>query len=140
MTPAPQPELRERLANALLSISEPELAGLIATAGLAAVYTEWERTRVDLAIQEDVARAIALRIAHLTDEARRWKRRWAGAVAQARSEHADSEQFSEAVNRLMNARAEDQRLIQELRSELADYQLADSERQGAEQRTSETNP
>ena len=115
-------DLRERLDHALATIGDAELATVIATAGLAAVHDEWQRCRVDLAVQEDVARAMALRIAHLTDEARRWKRRWAGAVAQARQEHAASVQFEEAVDRFMDARAEDQRLIAELRAQVAELE------------------
>lgn len=99
---APAPDLRERLDYALGSIADTELATVIATAGLAAVHDEWQRTRVDLAVQEDVARAMALRIAQLTDEARRWKRRWAGAVAQARTEHARGDQAVELLAELVS--------------------------------------
>lgn len=122
--PAPAIDLRERLDYALATIGDAELATVIATAGLAAVHDEWQRCRVDLAVQEDVARAFALRIAQLTDEARRWKRRWAGAVAQARQEHAASAQFEEAVERFMDARAEDRRLIAELRAQVAELEAS----------------
>lgn len=120
--PAPVLDMRERLDFALASIGDAELSAVIASAGLAAVHDEWQRCRVDLAVQEDVARALALRIAELTDEARRWKRRWAGAVAQARQEHAASMQFEEAVERFMDARAEDQRLIAELRAQVEELE------------------
>lgn len=110
---APATDLRARLEYALATIGDSELATVIATAGLAAVHDEWQRTRTWLAQHQDAGHALALRIAELTDEARRWKRRWAGAVAQAKHEHAAAE---------------------ELRGELADYQLAASEHEGAQQR------
>ncbi|WP_037605820.1 hypothetical protein [Streptacidiphilus rugosus] len=85
---APGPDLAARLDVALGTIGAPELAGLILTAGLATVYEQLQRTRKLLG--DGVGNEIALHRdkAHLISEARRWKSRWKGAVAQARKEHA----------------------------------------------------
>lgn len=100
MTNSVSVDVAQVLADALADIAITDLAEVIAAAGITAVYADLQTTRIAVTDGEDPIRVLAVQIALLADERRRWARRCGGAVAQARHEHHRAEQLAAELQTL----------------------------------------